>query len=54
MAKPKGWTDPQVKHRDKIADKLIQRGYGDSQAYAIATNIINNQKRKGEKLLCLK
>ena len=48
MAGPKGWTDREVKHRDKVAEALMRRGFDDRQAFAIATNqMINTRKKKG-------
>lgn len=46
MPKPRGWTDRETKHRDKIAEALIRKGYTDRQAYAIATDQIIKQRRK--------
>ena len=46
MPKPHGWTDREVKHRDKVAEVLIQKGYTSEQAFAIATAQIMRQRRK--------
>ena len=40
MPKPKGWTDREVKHRDKIAEALMRKGFLSEQAFAIATHKI--------------
>jgi len=48
MPKPKGWTDREVKHRDKVAEAIMRKGFSSEQAFAIATNqMINSRKRKG-------
>lgn len=45
MPKPHGWTDREVKHRDKVAEALIHKGYTQEQAFAIATAQIIKQRR---------
>ena len=48
MAGPRGWSDREVKHRDKVAEALIRKGFSNEQAFAIATsNMLKNKKRKG-------
>lgn len=47
MPKPNGWTDREVKHRDKVAEALIRKGYNSEQAFAIATSKIIQNKKGG-------
>lgn len=46
MPTPQGWTNSKVKYRDAIVRKLKQEGYSESQAYAIATSMIEKSERK--------
>ncbi len=48
MPGPKGWTDRDVKHRDKVAEALMRKGFNNEQAFAIATSqMVNSRKKKG-------
>lgn len=49
MPKPEGWTESEVKRRDKIAESLMKkRKFKKQNAYALATWII--KRERGEKV----
>jgi uncharacterized protein YdaT len=45
MSTPNGWTKKETKHRDVIAKALVNNGYTESQAFAIATAQITKLRR---------
>ncbi len=46
MPKPKGWTEAELKHRDKIERALRLKGYNVGQSFAIATSLVEKGKKK--------
>jgi hypothetical protein len=48
MPKPEGWTDRQLKMRDRLAKKIADNPDVE-EPYAVATNIVKRRRSKARK-----